>query len=73
MFCVWFEKNAKDSKNTEMYIYSENRCFGIIIEAFGTLNLNISRRSYQRKWCTDQQEQPRRECAAARANLQFRV
>ena len=35
--------------------HNEN-VFGVIIETFGTLNLNISERSYRRKQCTDKQE-----------------
>ena len=53
-------------------LHNEN-VFGMIIETFGTLNFNISSRSYGRKQCTDKQERPRSECADAHANLQFRV
>ena len=49
----------------------DENVFGVLIETFGTLNLNISGRSYLRKQCTDEQEQPRSECAGAHANLQF--
>ena len=45
----------------------------MLIETFGTLNLNISGRYYGRTQCTDEQEQPRSGCADAHANLQFRV
>ena len=47
--------------------------FGVLIETFGTLNLNISDRYYRRPQCTDEQERPRSECADAHANLLFRV
>ena len=53
-------------------LHDEN-VFGVIIETFGTLNFNISGRSYRRKQCTDEQEQPRSECADAHANLLFSV
>ena len=36
-------------------LHDEN-VFGVIIETFGTLNFNISDRSYRRKQCTDEQE-----------------
>ena len=52
--------------------YDEN-VFGVLIETFATLNLNISSRSYRSMQCTDKQEQPIAECAYAHANLQFRV
>ena len=45
---------------------------GLITETFGMLNLNISGRSYRRKQCMDEQEQPISECTDAHANLQFR-
>ena len=51
----------------------DENIFDVIIGTFGTLNLNISGRSYQRKQCTDEQERPRSECVDAYANLQFRV
>ena len=51
----------------------DENVFGMLIETFGTLNLNISGRSYRRKQCTDEQERPRSECADAHANLQFHV
>ena len=51
----------------------DKNIFGVLIETFSTLNLNISGRYYQRTQCTDEQEQPRSECADAHANLQFRV
>ena len=47
--------------------------FGMLIETFGTLNLNISGRYYRRTQCTDEQECPRSECVDTHANLQFRV
>ena len=47
--------------------------FGVLIDTFGTLNLNISGRYYQRTQCTDEQERPRSECTDAHANLQFCV
>ena len=52
--------------------YDEN-VFRVLIEIFGTLNLNISGRYYWGTQCTDEQERPRSECAYARANLKFRV
>ena len=55
-----------------VYPHDEN-IFGMIIETFGKLNLNVSSRSYQRKQCTDKQERPKAECADAHANLQFPV
>ena len=51
----------------------DENIFGVLIETFSTLNLNISGRYYQRTQCTDEQERPRSECADAHANLQFRV
>ena len=51
----------------------DENVFGVLIETFGTLNLNISARYYRRTQCTDEQERPRSECAGAHANLQFRV
>ena len=55
-----------------VYPHNEN-VFGVLIETFGTLNLNISGRYYQRTQCTGEQERPRSECADAHANLQFYV
>ena len=37
----------------------EENFFGVLIETFGTLNLNNSGRYYQRTQCTDEQERPR--------------
>ena len=51
----------------------DENVFGLLIETFGMLNLNISGRYYQRTQCTDEQERPRSECVDAHANLQFRV
>ena len=51
----------------------DENIFGMLIENFGTLNLNISSRYYQRTQCTDEQERPRSECSDAHANLQFHV
>ena len=45
----------------DVNLHDEN-IFHMIIETFGTLNLNISGRSYRKKQCTDEQEQPRSEC-----------
>ena len=47
----------------------DENIFGVIIETFGTLNLNISGKSYRRKQCTYEQEQPWSECVDAHANL----
>ena len=47
--------------------------FSVLIETFGTLNLNISGRYYRRTQCTDEQERPKSECVDAHANLQFHV
>ena len=51
----------------------DENVFGVLIETFGTLNLNISGRYYRRTQCTDEQERPRSEFADAHANLQFGV
>ena len=51
----------------------DENVFGVLIDTFGTLNLNISGRYYRRTQCTDEQEQPKSECADAHANLQFHV
>ena len=51
----------------------DENVFGVLIETFGTLNLNISGRYYRRTQCMDEQERPRSECVDAHANLQFRV
>ena len=40
----------------------DKNIFGVLIETFATLNLNISGRYYYR---TDEQEQPRSECTDA--------
>ena len=50
----------------------DENIFGVLIGAFGKLNLNISGRYYRRTQCTDEQERPRSECVDAHANLQFR-
>ena len=64
----------------------DENVFGMLIETFGTLNLNISGRYYRRhrpnntvyigsksKDTVYKQERPRSECADAHANLQFRM
>ena len=51
----------------------DENVFGVLIETFGTLNLNISGRYYRRTQCMDEQERPRSECTDTHANLQFRV
>ena len=51
----------------------DENVFGVLIETFSTLNLNISSLFYQRTQCTGEQEQPRSEYADVHANLQFRV
>ena len=51
----------------------DENVFGMRIETFCTLNLNISGRYYRRPQCTDEQERPTSECAGAHANLQIHV
>ena len=51
----------------------DENVFGVLIETFCTLNLNISSKSYRRTQCTDERERPKSECVDAHANLQFRV
>ena len=51
----------------------DENVFGVLIETFSMVNLNIGARYYQRTQCTDEQERPRSECADAHANLQFHV
>ena len=51
----------------------DENVFGVLIETFGMLNLNISGRYYRRTQCTVEQERPRSECTDAHANLQFYV
>ena len=41
----------------------DENAFGVLIETFGTLNLNISGIYYRRTQCMDEQELPRSECA----------
>ena len=43
----------------------DENVFGVLIETFGTLSLNISGKYYQRTQCTDEQERQRSECADA--------
>ena len=51
----------------------EENVFGMLLETFGTPNLNISGRYYRRTQCTYEQERPRLECADGHASLQFHV
>ena len=51
----------------------DENVFGVLIETFGMLNLNISGRYFRRTQCTDEQARPRSEWVDAHANLQFRV
>ena len=49
--------------------HNEN-VFGVLIDIFGMLNLNISAYIIEGQ-CTDEQEQPRSECADAHAGIIF--
>ena len=51
----------------------DENVFGVLIDTFGMLNVNISSRYYRMPQCTDEQERSRSECADAHANLQFRM
>ena len=46
----------------------DENVFGVLIDIFGTLNLNISAYIIEGQ-CTDEQERPRSECADAHAKF----
>ena len=49
----------------------DENVFGILIETFSMLNLNIGGRYYQRTHCKDEQKRPRSECVLKNFSYRF--